>query len=268
MKALPFCVALAASIVVLAGCSRGFVSPYNVRGLFVDDTIFTMRGSRMPDSSVRFWYVINPRIRTSDPTIRWVEMEVSAQPTDIPDTINLPPRNLGVEGVDDVIRITGEDVWSTAAAKQSNKAYAVVSVVTASNHLKFRQEIPYETAKPVELFGYVQRGPDSTVELGVHATRVFRPSDEYLPSSERFRVIISDKKGNVIWRSDAGMNFLTAVGQVEPQVAGRSERYKVMWKGADLQANPAPPGEYEAELIIPSRPQPYRTRIAFRWPMP
>lgn len=251
---------------LLPSCKSGFVSPYKVRGLRVSSPIFEVRGTRLPDSSVRLSFISEPRIRTEDPTIRWVEVAVRSSETSPSDTLVMNNTDVVVEGSRYGKLLIGSVVWEGNDAKTSQSAIADVSVLTSSDHLVFTQPITYQPATPLELLPFTTRVSDSLLTIGVVAIRVFKPQGEYLPSSERLRLIISDQKGNVVWRSDAGMQFMTIVGQIEPTLEGRTEQYTSQWNGVDLQGNPVRPGTYDCEILIPARPTPYSVRTPVQWP--
>jgi len=258
---LVFAVAL-----LLPACKSGFVSPYKVRGLRVSEPIFSVRGMRLPDSTVRFSFVSEPRIRTADPTIRWVELSVVAREGAPADTLVMNTSDIVVEGSRAGKLLIGSVLWDGPQATSSTSALTDVSVLTSSDHLVFTQTVSYQPATPLDLLPFTHRSSDSLVTVGVVAVRVFKPQGEYLPSSERIRLIVSDQKGNVVWRSDAGLQFMTIVGQVEPTLEGRTEQYTAQWNGVDLQGNPVRNGTYECEIIIPARPTPYAVRTSVQWP--
>lgn len=88
---------------------------------------------------------------------------------------------------------------------------------------------------------------------------------EWMPSSENFRVIINSAKGGEIWNSSNNMNYMTVVGDVKPSKSGATERYEMLWPGITNNKQPAPPGHYTAQLMIPSRPLPYTANVEFDW---
>lgn len=103
------------------------------------------------------------------------------------------------------------------------------------------------------------------IELGCMAHRLIPRPDEFLPSSEQFRVIIRDTKAMEVYRSDAGMAFMQVITPVEPRDVGAYQRFSVFWRGTTSQGQNVPSGEYVAEMIIPAVPIPYSTSIAFTW---
>jgi hypothetical protein len=91
-------------------------------------------------------------------------------------------------------------------------------------------------------------------------------SDEYLPSTEDVRVIISDADGNTIWRSDAGLMFSTMIMKVEPQDRGSVAVVERRWNGLDAAGSTVPSGSYRADVIIPALPMSYQASVEFSWP--
>lgn len=118
----------------------------------------------------------------------------------------------------------------------------------------------------LSLTPFIRPGDESSVLIGVNATRNRIIEGEYLPSSEDVRVII--RSGfKTIWKSNDGMAFLTVITPVRPESVGEISTYSLDWDGNDTQGQPLRPGEYTADIIIPSRPAPYQTQITFTWPL-
>ena len=118
----------------------------------------------------------------------------------------------------------------------------------------------------LSLIPFVQLGDEATVVIGVNATRNRVIEGEYLPSSEDVRVVI--RSGfKTIWQSNQGMAFLTVISPVRPESIGEVSTYTLDWDGTDAEGQPLTPGEYTADIIIPSRPAPYQTQITFTWPL-
>ena len=113
---------------------------------------------------------------------------------------------------------------------------------------------------------FIRPGDEGLVVIGVNATRNRVIEGEYLPSSEDVRVII--RSGfKTIWQSNQGMAFLTVVSPVRPESVGEVSTYNLDWDGTDAEGQPLAPGDYTADIIIPSRPAPYQTQITFTWPL-
>lgn len=116
------------------------------------------------------------------------------------------------------------------------------------------------------LMPFIRPSKESSVVIGVNAYRNRVVEGEYLPSSEDVRVVI--RSGfKTIWQSNQGMAFLTVIGPVRPESVGEVSTYTLDWDGTDADGLPISPGEYTADIIIPSRPAPYQTQITFTWPL-
>lgn len=130
----------------------------------------------------------------------------------------------------------------------------------------FPARISAEDTSALSLVPFIQRTDDSSYTLGVTAHRNRLIDGEYLPSSEDLRVTV--RRGlDVVWQSQTGLAFLTVVLPVRPEQIGEESAYTVEWNGTDVDGTPLPPGEYTAELVIPSRPAPYHTQLTFTWPL-
>lgn len=113
---------------------------------------------------------------------------------------------------------------------------------------------------------FIRLSKGTSVVIGVNAARKRVVEGEYLPSSEDVRVVI--RSGfKTIWQSNQGMAFLTVVSPVRPESPGEVSTYTIDWNGTDAHGQPLTPGEYTADIIIPSRPAPYQTQITFTWPL-
>lgn len=249
----------------LSSCKNSFASPYNIRGLRVDGEIFHVTAFKLLDSTVYLSFVGPATLRTKDPAIRYVDIAIGTSENALNDTITFSVVQTGNVGGSDAHTI-GNAVWDTPKARASSSAVGDVSVITGSDHLVFRQLIKYSDAEALLLTPFTTATSDSTIEIGVIAKRIYVPPGEYLPSSENFRVVISDPKGSVVWRSDAGMAFLSVVGNVEPRQTNQVQRYALPWNGRDLQQSIVDPGDYSVTFIIPARPKPYSATSKMQWP--
>ncbi len=263
------CFVLVACGLALCGCKKTEYSSFmkSKKAYKVNRPMFDLRAVRLSDSTVQFSFMTPSTLRTTDRSIRYVDLFVAATPNGKKDSIMVSPSVAGTPGVDETIYFIGEGVWDSPIAKSSRQAFVDVNVVTYSDHIVFSDTIEYTKAEPMELLPFAQHGKESLVELGVTARRIFVPQGEYLPTSEAFRVIISDAKGNVVWRSDAGMAFLTVVGDVQPQSSNAVHRYIMPWNAKDLSGQAVPDGEYRVDMIIPARPTPYTSVLTLEWPL-
>jgi hypothetical protein len=109
------------------------------------------------------------------------------------------------------------------------------------------------------------RGPG--LEFVVRAKRI-APGvpDEYLPSSEQFRIDIQNDRGETIWSSNHGMGYATAIGKVEPDVVGEESVFSIYWDGrSSLTHTTLSPGRYRVVAQIPAKPQPYMLIEELNW---
>lgn len=250
-----------------AGCAAKY-SPQvrSQKAIRVSEPILTMKAVRLSDSTVRLSFVGPPALRSEGRAIRYVEVAVGPSKESMVDTLPFHTMVVGSPEANTVQNIIGEVTWDTRAAKQSTSCWADVGVVTAQEHLIFLQHLNYEDAQPMELTPFTNAVSDTMIEVGVMARRIFVPPGEYLPSSENFRVVISDGKGRVVFRSDYGASFLTLITTVEPQTPNQVQRYALPWNGRDLEGSVVPDGAYRADVIIPAHPKPYVAFIEVPWP--
>lgn len=261
-------VIISAIVTVVLGamsCKNSFASPWQIRGLRVDGEIFHVKAFKLSDSTVQLSFVGPAKLRTKDPSIRYVDAAIGTSADALNDTVTFSVEHIGNPGGSDAHTV-GNAVWDSPTAKRSTSAVADVTVLTASDHLVFRQNIEYSAAEALLLTPFTTTTSDTTIEIGMVAKRIYVPAGEYLPSSENFRVVIIDSKGAVVWRSDAGMSFLAVVSNVEPRQMNQVQRYALSWNGLDLQNNIVEAGDYTVEVMIPARPKSYSTRTTLQWP--
>lgn len=120
------------------------------------------------------------------------------------------------------------------------------------------------TLEAMTLTPSIEPRPDGILFV-LNAKRNRSVGKEWMPSSEKFRVIITSAKGGEIYNSSNGMNYMMVVGEVKPAKAGATERYEMLWPGVTNNNQPAPAGHYTAQLMIPARPLPYSANIDFDW---
>jgi len=121
------------------------------------------------------------------------------------------------------------------------------------------------TKDVITLYPSVNKDTDGTLTFILYAQRNRIKVDEYMPTSEKLRVIIYSEKGEVKWNSAFSRNFLQVVTPVYPKEVGEVYKYSLKWDGYDNHAKLMPPGKYRAQMIIPSKPNSYSESIVFKW---
>jgi hypothetical protein len=264
MKTFCFCLL---SVIIVAGCVRTQHSRYRGKALRVDDPIYNVRAVKMADSSVKLSFIGSPTLRTEGRKVGWVEVVIGPTEDAMNDTIPFNTVLTGAPGSEETVQLVGEADWQTPAARSATQAVMDVHVLAGDiDHLVFRAVKDFELADPMELSPFTIAVSDTQIDIGVMARRIFVPPGEYLPSSENFRVVISDENGRVVFRSDANQSFLPFISLVEPQVIGQMQRFVYPWTGKDMTGQTVSSGSYRAELIIPAHPNPYRASIDVPWP--
>ncbi|MDQ1266095.1 MAG: hypothetical protein QG635_1247 [Bacteroidota bacterium] len=131
------------------------------------------------------------------------------------------------------------------------------------SNLKSLREVTYKNSKPLILLPYIESKKADSINFSMYAIRHHEPDDEYLPSSEDFRLTIRSPKGKLIWVSNYGSDFLTVVGTIKPQNTGGYEKYSCLWNFRNNSGDISPQGLYNAELTIPAKPNNYFTQFEF-----
>ena len=120
----------------------------------------------------------------------------------------------------------------------------------------------------VVLKGWVENVTDTSALFVALAERRRMLDNEYFPTSERLRLIITDEDGTTYWNSSQVQIFMQMTAPVEPKNVDAVKRYETLWEGRDMQGNPLPPGHYTATLSLPVRPSHYVVTIPFNWKIP
>lgn len=171
-----------------------------------------------------------------------------------------------------VLELHGQERWTNMRAVAYDSLVGETVLVLGDKtmystkqtfFLPIRKEKQAEVL-PIELKGFVEDVTDSSAVFVVLATRHRVIREEYFPSSEHLRVIVSGENG-IVWNSQMQQVFANALYPVEPTFVAEVKRYELQWNGRDNQGNPLPPGEYTAQLLLPTRPYPYSTVIPFEW---
>ena len=255
-----------AVLLMVAGCHHGFNSPYGVRGLRLSEPVFPIYGMWLPDSTLRLSFSAPRRLRTADPFIRTMYVAVGTERGAYRDTVDIQvplPDDSSTGKHDEFI---GEAYISGLQRLQSTQPFVDVSLVTGSDHVTFECPVTMIASVPVELRPFARSTADGTIDIGAEVRRIYTASNEYLPSTEDVRVIISDAEGNTVWRSDAGLMFSTMIMKVEPQDRGSVAVVERRWNGRNAEGSTVPQGTYRADIIIPAIPMAYQASVEFTWP--
>ena len=263
-----FFLVAAVCIVLVPSCRTASVSGFTPsrKAIRVDRPVFDVYASRITDSSAQLRFLTTTTLRATDNTIRYVDINIKTSDSTY-DSLLVFPTLAREDTGDGTLYVVGEALWESSSLRTSSTFQADISVVTASNHLVYSQDISIHAPVALDLYPSVDATSDSTLMFRCLARRVFVPHGEYLPSSEVFRIRILDEHGEIVWASDYDMAFLAIVSLVQPQTSGRLHIYEMPWNGRMLNGRRMKPGRYTAEYIIPSRPLEYRTTREFSWPV-
>ncbi len=133
-----------------------------------------------------------------------------------------------------------------------------------NNQSKYLENITQPKEQAIKLEPFVQE-TDSVLIFGMNAERKHDVDDEYLPTSENFRVEIMAPNGKTFWNSSHDKAFLQVISEVEPVQKGDTERYTMPWNGKTNAGKTLPEGEYKLRMTIPAKPNPYFVESKFLW---
>lgn len=138
----------------------------------------------------------------------------------------------------------------------------VHSISTTRGDMEF-DIIDKSYGKVMDLRGYVLTSYDSAAAFVLEAERLRSVEDEFLPTSENFRVEVIDESGKTVWSTNYRVNFMQVIGEVEPTEPGATKVYTVWWNGKKNEGEFADPGTYTARMTIPAAPEPYILETKF-----
>lgn len=114
------------------------------------------------------------------------------------------------------------------------------------------------------LYPSVEVLSDSAVSFKLRMVRLKPLENEYLPTSEDYRVEVFSEKTTLIWSSNYSSNFLQVVSDVEPLKTGESKTHEIIWKCVNNSGKKVPPDNYIVKMTVPAKPNPYKATIKFR----
>jgi hypothetical protein len=115
----------------------------------------------------------------------------------------------------------------------------------------------------LKLEPYSKKINDSTFQIGIIATRLNLVDDEYLPTSESIRAVITSENEKDIWHSNNNLNYLQVISKVLPDSIGQSYDYQLFWNMKNDNGKKFSGEKITANLIIPASPKNYFTSIKF-----
>lgn len=141
----------------------------------------------------------------------------------------------------------------------NNKFYDITKTYS-DIYTEIEEEQPAIILEP-----FIENQTYTSATFGVNAIRNKIVENEYIPTSEIFRVDILNKKGHIVWSSGYGQNFLQVVNPVLPIAKGEIHKYTVEWNGKSSNQIPLIPGEYTVKMTIPAKPFPYSALMVLNW---
>jgi hypothetical protein len=106
----------------------------------------------------------------------------------------------------------------------------------------------------------IEKQVSDRVDFIINSLRIREIPNEYLPTSEKIALRISNEKGSEIYSSSYGMNFLMVISNVKPEKVGEIKREKISWNYKNNDGKRVGKGKYSIDVIIPARPEPYIER--------
>lgn len=138
--------------------------------------------------------------------------------------------------------------------------FILLIVSCSSTNTNFSGESNYPEI--MEMKGNFEQN-DETGTFILSLRRIKEVQDEYLPSSENFRVIVRDSFGSTIWQSNKDMNYFMVISDVLPKKADETLELKTDWNLRNDAGKKVSAGKYSASLVIPAKPNHYVINIEF-----
>lgn len=126
------------------------------------------------------------------------------------------------------------------------------------------KEQRYMSGKGLIVVPYFEKYEGESGVFGLFAYRI-KQIEEYLPSSEDFRIEIISQKGKTVFNSNKGKAFLTVIKEILPRQVGSMNEYTYPWFGKSNSGSILLKGDYSAWVFIPGVPKSYSKIIKFYW---
>ena len=123
----------------------------------------------------------------------------------------------------------------------------------------------HQNGRALKIKPYQKTVEEGNIIFGLEAERISKNEEEYLPSSEMFRVVILDLKGKEVWNSSKGMASLTVITSILPEKVGEKYNYEISWNGISDSGKLLSPGKYKVILTIPAKPKSYVDDLELNW---
>jgi len=245
-------------------CSLWDDSPFFATFSAVQDNekyILSVKFSAKTDTNIEYSYLENNKIKVG------VIIKNQNQAIDTVRFSELFPSGIADKKGKANVTLYGTEEWRNSYGIDGKNLSFTYQINTENGcyYQNIKPQTSSESKDVLTLYPSVNKDTDSTITFILYAQRNASKVDEYMPSSEKLRVIIFSEKGEVIWNSSFNRNFLQMVTPVYPERIGDVYKYSLKWDGYDNHAKPVPVGTYRAQLIIPAKPNTYSESIVFRW---
>lgn len=135
----------------------------------------------------------------------------------------------------------------------------LIIVLVACSSAK-EKTIDKSELKPITMNSNLEKNDDHILFI-TKAKRNYHREDEYLPSSEYFRVEIYNDKNDLIWNSSIGKSFMQMITDVLPKETGEEMVFQEKWEYRNNKKKRVGAGKYTAFLIIPAEPLQYKDTL-------
>ena len=145
--------------------------------------------------------------------------------------------------------------------------------IIISDNVSYLLEKPYndiiksysfDKKNTLDLIPIVEKVDPEKYFFGTAAKRRTVVKDEYLQSSENFRIDIISHKAIGIFNSNNKRNYTLSVGRVLPEEPGKLFLYSFFWNIKNNNDIKVTPGDYILKMSVPAKPSPYFVNLDFK----
>lgn len=154
--------------------------------------------------------------------------------------------------------------YKTFQGQVSNNIYTgKIKFTFNTNYGKIQEEITlnqlfkqldFNSDGSLKLFPIIEEKSDKII-FNLFALRLRPNTGEYAPTSENYRVEMTDRERGSKWNSSDGLNFLQMIGKVEPEEIGSYKIFSLDYSLKNKKYNIN--GNNEVTFIIPAKPLNY-----------
>ena len=126
------------------------------------------------------------------------------------------------------------------------------------------QTYNFDKKHAMDLIPVIEKLEPDNYFFGLAARRLNSVKEEYLPSSEDYRIDVYSRKGIEIFNTNFKKDYSLAIGHVQPEEPGKLFLYSYFWNIKNNNITKVTPGDYILKMSLPAKPSPYFISLDFK----